>query len=315
MIELTIFRSIHDNKTHNRVEFGTWPKFVAALFEMSKVPAYKPAKDERPGPGAAVLISPAQYMPNTTRANANVTYWGGWVALDIDNYSGSFKETLEMFKDYDGVCYSSASSRREHPKFRIILRLTETVPVEKIRRFWFALNREFGNVSDPQTKDLSRMYYVPAQYPKAFNFIFKLGGTKIVDPTRFMSTHPFVEPAQDFLSKLPESVQREVMKQRESSLTNVSVSWTSYRDCPFINRKLLKEFEAIAFQDGSGRYSLFYKIMTSIAGAAVRAKYPITPSDIATLMLQIDSDFGGRYKKRSLEVEAARAISFVLRSS
>ena len=38
--------------------------------------------------------------------------------------------------------------------------------------FWYALNKELGDIGDPQTKDLSRMYYVPGKYEGAYNFIF-----------------------------------------------------------------------------------------------------------------------------------------------
>jgi len=315
MKELTVFKSIFSNATTRGLTFENWDKFEEALFGMSKVPGFKLKRGERHRRGAAPLISPAKYKPNTTRANDNVTHWSSWTAIDIDNYEGSFQETLEMFKEYRGICYSSASSTKEHPKFRIVLNLSKDIPADKIRHFWFALNKEFNDVSDPQTKDLSRMYYVPAEYPDAFNFIFRLGGSTVINPDVLMAKTKYVEPPRDFLSKLPEDVQRAVIKQRKQSLTNNNFQWTSYQDCPFVNRKLLREYQSIAFQDGTGRYGLFYKIMTSIAGNAIRQKYPITPFEIAELMSGIDLDFGARYQKRPLQLEAARAISFIIRNT
>ena len=314
MIELTAFKSIFDNKTNTRLTFPDWDAFVAALFKMSTIEAIKPKRGERPSKKTALLISPAVFKPNTTRANANVTHWSAWAALDIDEYEGDFKKVIKQFSDYSFVCYSSASSTYEHPKFRIVLRLTENIPARDIKHFWFAINSEFNSVGDPQTKDLSRMYYVPAQYPNAFNFIHEHAGPTIMDPKTIMAKHAYVTPSKDFLSNLPFEFQKAVVKHRARSLTNDQVKWTGYADCPFITKSLLQEYQSIAYRDGSGRYTMFYKIMINIAGNAIRKKYPITPSEIAQIMWEIDNDFGGRYSKRPLEVEAARAIDFILRS-
>ena len=54
--------------------------------------------------------------------------------------------------------------------------------------------------------------------------------------------------------------------------------------------------------------------MVSISTKALRAKYPITPEDVAKLCKEIDNDTGGWYKHRPLNLEAARAIDFSLKS-
>ena len=51
--------------------------------------------------------------------------------------------------------------------------------------------------------------------------------------------------------------------------------------------------------------------MTSIAGIAIRKKYPITSQEIAELCRQIDMDNGGWYDNRPLKKEADRAIEYV----
>ena len=58
----------------------------------------------------------------------------------------------------------------------MVFPLSKDVDKEKIKHFWFALNKEVGDVADAQTKDLSRMYHVPARYKDAFNFIFTGAG-------------------------------------------------------------------------------------------------------------------------------------------
>ena len=314
MYEFTAFKSIFDNATNKTYSFQTWEQFESAFYKMSKIPGYKPKRGEKPTKKASPLISPACFKRGTNRANANVTHWSRWAALDIDDYKESFENTLSRFSNYSYVCYSSASSTKEHPKFRIILQLTSEVPAEKIRHFWYALNKEFNDVADPQTKDLSRMYYVPAQYPDAYNFIFTNKGNEVLNPDKIMEQHPYVESPKDLLSKLPLEMQHAVMQFKKNSLTNTSVDWSSYRDCPFINKTLIDQYRKIAFTDGTGRYTFFYKIMVNIAGNAIRAKYPITAFQIAGLAREIDKELGNRYSRRPLETEANRALTYVMRS-
>ena len=88
---LTIFKSIYDNKTHRQLSFDTWDAFEGLLYKLSDQPGYKPKKDERKDGSA--LISPAVFPTGTTRANANVSVWGGWAALRTEHRArrrGSF---------------------------------------------------------------------------------------------------------------------------------------------------------------------------------------------------------------------------------
>ena len=86
---------------------------------------------------------------------------------------GDLKEELMIrFSSHYFVCYSTASSTQEQPKFRLIFPLTDEITSDNIPKFWHALNNELGDLADRQTKDLSRMYYVPGKYEGANNFIF-----------------------------------------------------------------------------------------------------------------------------------------------
>ena len=312
MIQFTAFSSIFDNKTHRVKTFDSWEDFGKCLYAMSKVKGYKPKKGERKK--GSPLISPAIYNANTTRSNENVTHWSRWAALDIDDIDCTLEEALEVFAPYSYYCYSSASSREDNPKFRVVLQLTDIVERDKIKHFWFALNKEFNSMIDPQTKDLSRMYYVPADYPNAYNFC-KAHRGKSIDPEEFMLKHDYIEEKKDLMSHLPPEMQRAMIQKRKDSLNNLDVVWTSYMDCPFVSRKLVKEYETIAYTDGTGRYTFMYKFMLNTAGAAIRRKYPITPGELASLARDLDRDNGNRYKSRPLELEAERALEFVIRTA
>lgn len=321
MPSLTVFQSIFDNKTDTRVDFDSFEKFEKALYHLSTLEGYKAKRGEYiKDKAVSPLISPAVYKPGTTRANDNVIEWAGWAAIDVDNhvFEGDLKNELHSrYGNWYYICYSTASSTVAQPKFRLVFPLRRNIQQSEIKRFWYALNAEFDSMGDGQTKDLSRMYYVPAQYPGAFNFIFTNDGLHI-DPDVLMDKHPWTAPAasDNFLDRLPVEKQKEIIALREMKLREQSkeVTWTSYMDCPFVNKRLISDYKSIARLDGSGRYSMIYKIMTSIACNAVKQKYAISEYEIVDLVRQLDRDTSNRYAKRPLNVEASRAIEFAYKS-
>ena len=300
---LTLFKSIFDNKTEKRMNFTSYHQFERLLFDL--------AQQKREDKKSAPLISPATYKENTTRANDNVLGWAGWTAVDVDEhvFDGNLEqELLDRYGKWNHVVYSTASSTQEHPKFRIVFPLSIHVPKEKIKHFWFALNKELGDIGDPQTKDLSRMYYVPGKYKDAYNFIYNNFNGVDMNPYEIMSKHDYVERSGSLIDNLPKEIRKQVLAHRKSEMTNTNVSWSNYRDCPFVNKKLVKEYNEIT---DTGWYTKMYSIMVSIAGNAIRKKYPITAQEITTLCKEIDYENGNWYKSRPFDKEADRAIEFV----
>src|SRR5210317_1354496 len=167
MITLTAFNSLFDNKTDKKLEFNTFDDFQDALHKLSQ----RECKSKK----NAFLISPATYVEGTTRANKNVIEWGGWAAVDVDEheFKGNLEDELRSrYGHWRFICYSTASSSESWPKFRLVFPLTRVVQQDQIKHFWWALNSELGAIGDRQTKDLSRMYYIPANYADAYNFFF-----------------------------------------------------------------------------------------------------------------------------------------------
>lgn len=310
---ITIFKSIFDNKTNRRVNLNTWAEFENLMHNLSNQPGYKPKKDEKFNPKASLLISPAIFQRGETRKNANVLSWAGWCALDIDDYPGTFEEALSTFDEHKCICYSSASSTKEKPKFRIIFPLSRDIKKEEIKHFWYALNKEFNSLGDPQTKDLSRMYYVPAQYPNAFNFIIFNRNKPELNVDTLMEKYPFVvsPTSNTFLDNLPEDVRKQLIDYRKTQLTNTMIKWTGIDDCPFINKRLICEYRAIT---ETGWYHKMYQILLSCASNAIKRGYPIDAKEIAALGYELDSTTGGWYKDRNLESEAERAICYAFQN-
>ena len=312
---LTLFDSVYDNKTNKRMDFSSWDKFEKLLYNIAEQPGYKPPRGEKPKKKPSPLISPAIYKDGTTRKNDNVVAWASWAAIDVDDHE--FKGDLEnelrdRFGEYYYVCYSTASSTKDTPKFRLVFPLTAQVEQQRIRHFWFSLNTEFEGLGDKQTKDLSRMYYVPAKYPGANNFIFTNIG-KHINPFDLMQKHEYVEQTNTgMLDKLPEAIRNAIIKERTSKLTNTDIHWTSYHNCPFVSKKMIDEYTTIS---NTGWYHKMYQLMVSIAGSAVRQNYPITSKEIAIICRQLDLETGNWYKNRPLEQEADRALEFVMRNT
>lgn len=307
MYSMTIFKNRYDNKTHRRLDIDTWDQFTSFLKKLSERPLE--------GKKDAELISPAVYKDGTTRANRNVLAWSGWAAIDVDDhvFEGDLENELRSrFGHWDYIAYSTASSTNVHPKYRLVFRLSRHVKSEEIKHFWFALNSELQSIGDKQTKDLSRMYYVPADYSGAFSFFFVNSGSDVgVD--ELIAKYPYEDKsAKNFIDRLPEAWREQIIEHRKAQLENTDITWTSYSDCPFWPKKLAAEYMTIS---STGWYTKMYQIMIAIAGAAVKSKYPITPTQIAELCKQFDVDTGNWYENRPLETEANNALEYAYKNS
>lgn len=306
MIKFTIFKSLYDVKTEKCIEVDDFDAFEKVLYQL--------ANENKESKKDAVLISPATYKPNTTRKNDNVIEWSGWCAVDVDDFEfyGDLRNDLsKRFPNYRYVCYSTASSTHTLPKFRLVFPLKSSVEHDKIKHFWYALNTELGELADRQTKDLSRMYYIPATYADAYNFIFSHDGD-FIDPDELMNKHKMAEKiGTTFFDRLPEKLQQEIIEHRKSKLENIDVNWNSYRNCPFFPKQLETEYRAIS---NTGWYHKMYQIMVALAGNAVKNGYPITSNEIAVLCREFDQDTGKWYENRPMQKEADRALEYVYKN-
>tara|TARA_B100000131_G_scaffold274197_1_gene276003 strand:+ start:3891 stop:4832 length:942 start_codon:yes stop_codon:yes gene_type:complete len=305
---LTIFKNQYDNKTHRKLNFDTWDQFSNFLYKLSKRPLG--------GKKDAELISPAVYEINTTRANKNVLAWESWCAVDVDDIEveGSIEDYVRTrFRDWNFICYSTASSTNMAPKFRLVFPLVQRIEASRIKHFWFALNTEMEKIGDRQTKDLSRMYFIPASYSNAFNFIFSNTNGADIDPNDLMEKHAYSdkESSKDFLDRLPDAWKDQIIEYRKTKLDNTNFVWTDYRDCPFWPKSMAAEYLTIS---GTGWYRQMYRIMIAVAGKAVEKGYPITANQIVDLCRQFDNDTGKWYENRPMEVEANNALEYAYRN-
>ena len=155
------------------------------------------------------------------------------------------------------------------------------------------------------------MYYIPAKYENSFNFIFSHDG-EIMNPETLMEKHPYVKPNQTMFDRFPPAIQEALLERKRNQLNNTNYSWTSYRDCPFVNQKQIDDYKGIT---GTGWYAKMYEIMLTTAGNAMSKGYPITGKEIEYLCRDLDNDTGNWYSKRDFEKEAERAIDFVFKNN
>ena len=307
-LSLTLFNSIFDNKTDKRIDVHDFNAFERVLYQLAEKP--------RKGKKDAELMSPATYKPDTTRANDNVVEWSKWCAVDVDDFEFEgdlFDALYKLFGSWRWVCYSTASSTIDVPKFRLVFPLAYGVERDRIKAFWYALQSELGELGDKQTKDLSRMYYIPGNYNGANNFIFSNRNGNTIDPDELIRKHPMPikSTGNSFLDRMPEEMRQAITSYRKSQMDNTNVNWTSYHDCPFFPKKLANEYRTIS---GTGWYHKMYQIMVATASNAVTKKYPITAAEVSQLCRQFDTDTGNWYENRPLDKEADRAIEYVYRN-
>jgi len=329
-VSVTFFKSIYDNTTHKRMTFEDFSKFEKFLYDLSK----RPLKNKKD----AQLLSPALFVDDNSamhhpdalkepskkivtpyyhRKNVNVVSWDGWAAVDVDDhiFEGNLEDELfNKLGNYNYVCYSTASSSVGHPKFRLVFPLTKSLKNTSIKAFWYALNSEIGSIGDKQTKDLSRMFYIPALYDGSHNFIFSNKSGSVMDPDIIIAKYPFVDKAirGSFVDRLPRDIQQNIIKHKKSNMNNTDYTWTGYRDCPFFPNKMADEYAGIT---GTGWYLKLYQIMVAIASQAVKKEYPISTDQIVDLCRELDMENGNWYETRPLKVEADRAIEYAYKNN
>lgn len=313
MYSITIFKSprwweeqqryVYDNKTHRRMDFGSWDQFVTFMRKLNERPLN--------GKQDAELISPAVFEPDAKRRNQHVLAWAGWAAVDVDDLEidGDVNDYVrDRFGDWDYIVYSTASSTVDKPKFRIIFRLERHIPHAQIKHFWWALNSELDSIGDKQTKDLARMYYIPATYANANNF-FHVNSGRPLDIDYLLARWPYDDKrdAKSFMDRLPSAWREKIIDYRKGKLDDTSYVWSGYSDCPFWPKNLASEYITIS---ESGWYRQMYRIMIAIAGKAIEKRYPITASQIVQLCRQFDAETGNWYENRPMDVEANNALEY-----
>ena len=169
-------------------------------------------------------------------------------------------------------------------------------------------NSSFKNAYDHLYWQAAGKNYSTGQKTTLLNLFEKKYMGEFID---FMEDYNDCNLSKKF-KQLPKEIQEQIVAHRKNQADNVNITWSSYHDCPFVNKRLVSEYKSI---NETGWYHGLYRIMVSIAGNAVSNNYPITSNQIAELCKEIDNETGQWYDNRPLEKEADRAIEFVYKNA
>ena len=158
-ITVSVGSSVKDNKPD--IFCGSWIDFMDLLEEyFNEVRAPENKLINTP------YIMPAIFDDNNGFRNAcNATGISSWFAVDIDeNIEIVILRNIFKGNRLDGCIYSTTSHTKNNHKLRGIFKLDRPVHKDDYAEFWNATNEMFGGKLDPVTKDISRIYFVPAKW-------------------------------------------------------------------------------------------------------------------------------------------------------
>lgn len=216
MIHVAYFNSRTDKTVKARVM--TWADLTKELCS----PA--PRRVKKDGPG----FTCAHYKPGAERGAAGVETLSAAV-LDFDD--GTQPEAvLERLVGLEAVAYPTFRDHPAHRRFRLVLPLAAACPAELGKSLWHAVNQACGGTSDPATKDVSRLSYLPAQPSDTAAWLAahekppereaaELLALFHGEPTRSLPVHQkgAVLSAEQWLERMPTAAPSDDVRERDSA--------------------------------------------------------------------------------------------------
>lgn len=304
-MRFSYFDHFFSNQPH-LCECSSWEEFVEYLRAISEVEGYKPASDDyerRQG-----LISSAIYgKEGDTRKNENVIGWD-MVILDIDNTDKSITEVAQIFKPYDCVFYSSASCTHHKLKMRVIVRLDKFAPGDKLSQVWYAIQMWLGGLVDEQTKDKSRIHYIPARYTNQgdnYNHFFYVNNGVGLNWEALIAKYPMPPEKERFKKDNPLRGLKRKIFENNNSLPCFDIQSP---DCPFVYPDTIKNY---LLTPAGGHHKAIYQFMLTVCGRAQQINYPITIDEVVDMARQVDQLDGGWYDEKKLYNSAGDAMEFI----
>ena len=290
----------------------SWEDIVEFLYDCS----IEPIKNKHD----AFLFSPVRFKYNY-RLIANFINCGA-VVIDIDN-GLTIQAARQLLTDIriESLLYTTASHSPDKEKFRVVIPLLNFVGADEYPLFWRIINLLFGNSVDPQTKDLTRMFFVPGKYVGVQNEFHHFEGG-------ILSSKDWIDAGKDLIASDDErkaqlkaqkiNIRRTCHRGENTSnpvnlvkrrMTRKHFSWRGLFDCPFVKQHYIDEYRALS----EGWYHGLYIFMCKVAGNAEARGYPIDVSELAELAEALDQFDGRWYARRPLAREAQNAIDYVNR--
>lgn len=282
----------------------SWDSFVSILNAYSQVEGYKPNIDDYQV--TQPLLSPAIYGDNKKRSNNNVLGWD-IAMMDIDDVDVDLEYIQEHFKDYNYIIYSSAGCTVDKLKLRVMIPLDEFAPSDVLSQIWHGCNEWCDGIIDKQTKDKSRLYYIPSEYTnkgKLYRHIFLSNKGKNLNWKELIDKYPSPKErdkyiVQNKLSKLKRKIYLNNKKQPIMDIQN--------RDCPFVYLKMIEEY---LLTPAGNHHKAIYTFMVKVCYNAQKIEYPLSLDELVQMAEQLDQLDGGFYDDKKLYDSAKDAMTY-----
>jgi hypothetical protein len=261
---------------------SSWVEFVETMAEFA-VQA-RPATGQEKGYNTP-MISPAVYGEESTRKNANVECLGGWTAIDLDKGVVTFDEVITILDavPVDHVVHTTTKSVPTSERMRAILPLSRDVLPHEATAFWAGCFEFFGRINDIQTKDISRIYAVPAQWDGSTpRFAARFDGN-LLDVDEMITHAPVVEPPT------PVSVSKTQLSKIRAALAGhgkLNTDGQSIYDSRVVHSRFIETYLNLPKGD---HHRGLYQFMAKIAERGFYLGLAVTPSQLADYARQLDN--------------------------
>jgi len=302
-MRFSYFNGFYSN-TAQKCEVVDWDEFVTIMRAMSNVEGYKPAmgeyKREQP------LISPAIYEENIHRTNEAVVGWD-MIMLDIDDGIDSLERIKQHFKPFNYIIYSTANCTLAKLKIRVCIPLNQHAPKKELHGLWYALNLWCSGILDAQTKDKSRMHYIPAMYINKgsdYNHTFIVNDGIDLDWSGLMAKYPAPPEKDKFkvVNPLRDLKRKVYLGAKAKPTINIAD-----KNCPFVYQNMIDDYR---LTPAGGHHGAIYKFMVMCCYNAAKIDYPISTDELVDMAEQLDAIDGGFYDQKKLYGNAVDALNY-----
>jgi hypothetical protein len=295
------FSGFYSNKPQ-QCDLPNWKSFVKVMRDISEVKGKKPESKSDKEQG---LISSAIYKSESNRANENVLGWE-MVLLDIDDGVQSLTEIQNHFSGYNSIIYSSPSCTHDKLKLRVCMPLSEFADSSVVSQIWHGCNIWCDGIVDAQTKDKSRLYYVPARYTNKSDYrhIFIVNKGKDLDWKDLIQKYPSPKESDRFkeVNKLSGLKRKIYLKTNKQPTLDIQS-----KDCPFVYKKMIEDY---LLTPAGQHHKAIYRFMVLCCYNAQKIDYPLSIDELVQMGSELDSMDGGYYPEKKLYDSAKDAISY-----
>ena len=141
-----------------------------SLFKLCEDSAVQPRQVSDQSKRDAMMISPAIYPLEGKRGLASALA-ADFTALDFDEGDWTVFAAAAWCRGRGlaHVVYTTAKSRPNHHRFRLVLFFSRRIVADEYRAAWTAVSRMVPAVVDPATRDITRLSIAPYAWEGAFN--------------------------------------------------------------------------------------------------------------------------------------------------